>query len=258
LNQTQEGIRTLALAIQDKAQSLMKNEKNVQNLASASEKGRDDLHRVAGDIKAVATESERLLEINKVIQNIAIQTNLLAMNAAIEAAHAGDVGRGFAVVADEIRKLAESSSNQAKTVSSVLKEIKSSLEGISMSTEAVLHHFEDINTDVQTVSDLETTIRNATEEQDTGSKQILETIGVSNEITTNVRNGSAEMLSGSHEIMGTGKRLETMTTDLTGSVNEITAGMVRLNTTISRIQAMGSENKQSIEVLMAEISRFKL
>jgi methyl-accepting chemotaxis protein len=258
VSRSAEAVSAMAGNIAEVTQNLLKNEENVEHLASASEKGREGLQGVADSIKTIATESERLLEINRVIQTIANQTNLLAMNAAIEAAHAGDFGRGFAVVAGEIRKLAESSSNQAKTVSSVLKGIKTSLDGVSVSAETVLRHFADITIGVQTVSALETQIRNAMEQQDAGSRQMLETIGVSNAIASDVRRGSAEMLTGSHAIIGTGKNLETLTADLTGRVNEIAAGMDRLTAMISRIQEMSRENQHSIETLIGETSRFKL
>ncbi|MDR0723154.1 MAG: methyl-accepting chemotaxis protein, partial [Treponema sp.] len=145
--------------------------------------GRTGLQEVANDIQEIERESAGLLEINAVMENIASQTNLLSMNAAIEAAHAGEAGKGFAVVADEIRKLAESSSEQSKTISTVLNKIKESINKITTSTAEVLLNFEAINEGVKTVTDQETTVRNAMEEQGIGSKAILESIASLNEIT---------------------------------------------------------------------------
>jgi methyl-accepting chemotaxis protein len=206
----------------------------------------------------VVHESERLLEINKVIQNIASQTNLLAMSAALEAAPAGVVGMGFAVVSDEIRKLAESSSGQAKTVSEVLKTIKNSLDGISGSTSLALSNFDVIDQEVRTVSDQETQIRNAVEEQDTGSRTILDTIARSNDITQNVRKSSEEMHSNSREVIDEGKNLDALTRDLSGSVDEIASEMGQIDAAVNRIQEMGVENNQSIEMLIREISKFRI
>ncbi len=165
--------------IQSVTQTLMKNVENVTELTQSSEAGHEGLRDVAYDIQDIARESEGLLEINAVMENIASQTNLLSMNAAIEAAHAGESGKGFAVVADEIRKLAESSSEQSKTISTVLKKIKASIDKISLSTDNVLKKFEVIDRGVKIVAEQEENIRNAMEEQDQGSKQILEAIGIS-------------------------------------------------------------------------------
>jgi methyl-accepting chemotaxis protein len=96
------------------------------------------------------------------------------------------------------------------------------------------------------------------EEQDMGSKEILETISISNNVTKNVRSGSREMLAGSREIIEKGKNLETLTADLTDRMNQIASGMDQLNATIKRVQDMSQENKQSIGVLMKEITRFKI
>ena len=238
--------------------SLAQNEQALQNLRESSAQGNTSLQKVSADIQEVSKESERLLEINKVIQNIATQTNLLAMNAAIEAAHAGDIGRGFAVVADEIRKLAESSSAQAKTVSAVLKNIKDALGGISASTLASLKQFEEIDGGFETVSDQGMQIRNAMEQQDAGNKEVLEAMGDSNEITRKVRGNSAEIQSSSREIINEGKNLEALTGEVTGAINEIVSGIDDITGTISRTSEISRQNKRDIDVLLGEIGKFKV
>ncbi|MDR3302960.1 MAG: Cache 3/Cache 2 fusion domain-containing protein, partial [Treponema sp.] len=179
--QSSSAIEQMLANIQSVTRTLVKNADNVSALASASENGRAGLQSVVQDIQEIARESDGLLEINAVMENIASQTNLLSMNAAIEAAHAGEAGKGFAVVSDEIRKLAESSSEQSKTLSTVLKKIAESIAKISTSTDDVLLKFDAISNEVKIVTDQETYIRNAMEEQGTGSHYILEAIGQVNE-----------------------------------------------------------------------------
>ena len=123
----------------------------------------------------MAKDSEGLLEINQVIEEIANQTRLLALNAAIEAAHAGVSGKGFAVVADEVMRLAESSEEKAKIVSSVLAKIKTSIKAINNSTEDIVNKFNNIEKEITTVSEQENKIRLAMEEQIIGNKQLAET-----------------------------------------------------------------------------------
>jgi methyl-accepting chemotaxis protein len=258
VSQSSSAIEEMLANIQSVTQTLVKNAGNVHDLAAASEVGRSGLQEVAADIQGIARESEGLLEINAVMENIASQTNLLSMNAAIEAAHAGEAGKGFAVVADEIRKLAENSGEQSKTISTVLKKIKDSIDKITKSTDEVLNKFEDIDSRVRTVSDQEENIRNAMEEQSTGSQQILEAIGQLNEITQMVKGGSEEMLEGSREVIQESKNLEAVTQEIANGMNEMAAGSDQINSAINRINTISGENKENIDLLVKEVSKFKV
>ncbi|MDR1970766.1 MAG: methyl-accepting chemotaxis protein [Treponema sp.] len=256
--QSSSAIEEMLANIQSVTQTLLKNADNVTELIEASEVGRTGLQEVAADIQEIARESEGLLEINAVMENIASQTNLLSMNAAIEAAHAGEAGKGFAVVADEIRKLAENSGVQSKTISTVLKKIKESIDKITKSTSSVLNKFEAIDSGVKIVSDQEENIRNAMEEQGAGSKQILEAIGQLNEATLMVKGGSDEMLEGSKQIIQEGKNLELATAEITGGMNEMADGAGQINTAVDRVNEISGQNKENIDVLVREVSKFKV
>ncbi|MDR0315312.1 MAG: methyl-accepting chemotaxis protein [Treponema sp.] len=258
VSQSSSAIEEMIANIQSVTNTLVKNTENVHELSSASEVGRTGLQEVAADIKKISSDSAGLMEINSVMKNIASQTNLLSMNAAIEAAHAGEAGKGFAVVADEIRKLAESSSEQSKTIGNVLKTIKGSIDKITRSTENVLTEFELIDKDVKTVAEQEENIRNAMEEQGEGSKQVLGAIGRLNEITQQVKGGSTEMLEGSKEVILESKNLEKVTQEITGSMNEMASGTEQINVAVHRVNEISGKNRENIDMLIQEVSRFKV
>jgi methyl-accepting chemotaxis protein len=258
VSQSSAAVEQMLATIQSVTQTLIKNADNVKNLSEASEIGRSGLQEVATDIQEIARESAGLLEINAVMETIASQTNLLSMNAAIEAAHAGEAGKGFAVVADEIRKLAESSAEQSKTIATVLKKIKESIDKITLSTDAVLNKFAAIDSGVTTVSDQEAHIRNAMEEQGTGSKQILEAIGQLHDITQLVKNGSLEMLEGSREVIQESRQLERVTQEINAGMSEMASGAAQINVAVDQVNVISGQNKEKITMLVQEVSRFKI
>ena len=258
VSQASAAIEQMVANIQSVTDTLIKNSANVKALQEASGVGRTGLQEVSSDIQEIARESEGLLEINSVMENIASQTNLLSMNAAIEAAHAGESGKGFAVVAAEIRKLAESSSAQSKTISDVLKKIKSSIDKITHSTENVLNKFEAIDTNVKTVAEQEENIRNAMEEQGAGSKQILDSVSEVNEITRKVTSGSNEMLEGAKEVIQESTNLEKATQEITSGMSEMAMGADHINMAVHHVNDISVKNREGINILIREVSRFKV
>jgi methyl-accepting chemotaxis protein len=258
VTESSSAIEEMIANIHNVTATLIKNAENVAALTEASELGRTGLTEVTENIRKITEESEGLMEINAVMQSIAAETNLLSMNAAIEAAHAGEAGKGFAVVANEIRKLAESSGVQSKTIAEVLKQIKASIDSISRSAGSVLDRFEAIDNRVKTVADQTENIRSAMEEQGEGSKQILHAITRLNEITAQVRGGSSEMLEGSREVIHESRNLEMVSQEISGGMNEMAAGAEQINTAVHRVNELTGRNRQNIDRLIREVSRFKI
>jgi len=258
VSQSSAAIEEMMANIQSVTATLAKNMENVNELQESAEVGKSSLNEVAMDIKEIAKESEGLLAINSVMENIAGQTNLLSMNAAIEAARAGEAGKGFAVVAGEIRKLAENSSDQSKTIGTVLKKIKESIDKITQSTERVMNRFEAIDRGVKTVAEQEGIIRNAMEEQSQGSKQVLQVSTQVSEITRQVKDGSQQMREGSKEVILETKNLEKATQEITNGMNEMAAGAEQVNRAVNAVNELSNKTKENISAVARAVSQFKV
>jgi methyl-accepting chemotaxis protein len=259
INTSSSAVEQMTANIHSVTRTLIENSKNVTELTGASENGKIGLQGVAEKIKEIAHDSEGLLEINSVMNKIASQTNLLSMNAAIEAAHAGEIGKGFAVVADEIRKLAETSGQQSKTTANMLKKIKASIDSITVSSEEVLSRFQVIDNGVKTVSTHELNIRNAMEEQEVGGKQILESIEKLKEISVSVKKGAEDMMASGDQVSQQTTEFITISNDAMKGMNEIVYGaMKEIKAAVTHVEEMSTENTRNFEELKSESNKFKV
>ncbi|MDC7123922.1 MAG: methyl-accepting chemotaxis protein, partial [Spirochaetales bacterium] len=158
----------------------------VEALKNASDEGSHTILDTSKSFEEVLTHLDSAENMISLISNIAAQTNLLAMNAAIEAAHAGDAGKGFAVVANEVRTLAESSAINAKQVTKTLSLLVQSIEKTGQNVDKTGQKFKSIKNDVAGVGDAMDEINLSVKEIALGSDEVLSSTAMMNNLTTQV------------------------------------------------------------------------
>jgi methyl-accepting chemotaxis protein len=236
-----------------------KKSESIDQLVEVVNSGSQTLVDMAGGFKTgVVDRIEGISEMANAIQQIASQTNLLSMNAAIEAAHAGDAGKGFAVVADEIRKLAETSAGSSASISKIIKEISDGVMETEIKTKKSSEAFDVINSEIQETKQAFEGIALSTQELNTGGKQILDAMTMLQEVTINVKSASEEMATGSEQVVRGQLELKDMADHVAKAMQEINGGSEQIVIAVDEIVNYSVELNRVVDSLKEETDKFSL
>ncbi len=225
-----------------------------EDLLELTKKGKLQMISTNNIVEKISKNLESVNSIINVINDIAAQTNLLSMNAAIEAAHAGVAGKGFAVVADEIRKLAESSASNSKHIAKDLKVIVESIKEVTTSSSQSLSYYDEIQIEASAFVDALDEIINATKELSIGSNEIVNATTSLVEVTENIRTGSHEMETGANEINLAIHSIMEAGNKNRNNINEITEITSEINLIFQKLTNSSIESNMIIDGAISVVS----
>jgi methyl-accepting chemotaxis protein len=191
------------------------------DLGRSSEAGKKMLNNLTEELSRIADQSTFLEEANAALVNIASQTNILAMNAAIEAAHAGEAGRGFAVVAGEVRSLAELSNKESASISTEIKNMRNGIEKMRQVSAGTVETLGSMFTEVTGMQTSFNTVTTAVEAQASNSARVLNALAGLRETTEQVRTGSDEIQKESDAIYKVVENLKSISEEVNGSIQDV-------------------------------------
>jgi len=258
ITQASAGIEQMIGNIQSISSSVDKMAGEFTELNAATVEGIEKNRIVNELLNSVLAQSKSLQDTNMVIANISSQTNLLSMNAMIESAHAGEAGKGFAVVAEEIRKLADTSATQSKSIGENLKLIAENIKKVVESADLSKASFEVVSDKTNNTSELVYSIKKATEEQSEGSKHLLETLSKMNNISVSVQRSSKKIGDRALTVLDSIAGLKESSKNMAQNFNKIVSTTEVTQETTKNLHQLTEDMTTAVDNISERIDEFKV
>ncbi|MBN1649511.1 MAG: methyl-accepting chemotaxis protein [Spirochaetales bacterium] len=251
-------ITEMIAAVGNVSEIITKKKSVLSDLVEFSRDGGKKLGNTNRIIELIHNSIEQIRGTTKIISGIAGQTNLLAMNAAIEAAHAGDAGRGFAVVASEIRNLAEATTKNSGQINGIMKEVIANIEAAAESGRNTGNTFGKIDTEVSETAAAFDEIVQAMTELKVSGEQILEAMVHLNEYSGQVKDGDASIRDAAEENRKAIESVEAISQVTNSQISEIMdaiGSLAREMDTVNSMTKMADDISRNLE---KEVKKFKV
>lgn len=257
VNQSSAAIEQMTASIQSVARIARERGETSRQLREVTETGGEYVDETEDLIGRVSQSAGSMIEMIELINQIAQQTNLLAMNAAIEAAHAGEAGKGFAVVADEIRRLAETVAQNADTISSGLNETVEQIDAAMKASKSTGETFNHISDDVKEATTSFADIVHSMEELSQGTGEILNAMQSLTDITSQIRTASSEMEQGAAEITETMESVRSISAGVRETMRSVATETGEVQNAADAVAQAGERNEEQIKAVSEQLRFFR-
>lgn len=228
------------------------------NLKSTSSSGSLAIQKAIQAIEQIQAASSQIQDIIKMIQKIASQTNLLSMNASIEAAHAGTYGTGFAVVANEVRSLANTSAKNAKTIKDHMQDMTDKIEnGVELIKEAG-RAFSEIDSGVEESASIVAQIREAAEQQKAGASNTMQATDAVVNAISNISAIAKEQSEHAQNVFDVMLNIVNSSQEISNALAKTSESVENVNVSLTDVEDCSRINKISVQSMNDHISLFKL
>lgn len=256
VTQSSAGIEEMIGTIRNLSGLAQRRQSQLDGVNQTVQQSEEDLSHTVAAIEEIADSATRISELVAMIDQVAEQTNMLAMNAAIEAAHAGEAGSGFAVVAEEVRRLSEATSEGAAEISGSIEGIVRGIGNTKTISESTMKAFSQMRAQIVEVTGGIREILDGMNEMSAGSEQVLAGVSTMNDFTQQVRGSTGEIGTSLQGVRHATERLRALSAENLEGMEQISRGMSEIVDSVTVLQELGAQNSANIQTIEGEVAKF--